>query len=37
LVLTHINHNNMPHDELDAYVSQYPGVVVAYDGMSLEV
>ncbi len=37
LVLTHINHNNRPHDELDAYVDQYPGVVVAYDGMSLEI
>jgi len=37
LVLTHINHNNRPHDELDAYVGQYPGVIVAYDGMSLEV
>jgi len=37
LVLTHINHNNRPHDELDAYVRQFPGVVVAYDGMSLEI
>ena len=35
LILTHINHNNRPHDELEEYVSQYPGVIVAYDGMSL--
>jgi ribonuclease BN (tRNA processing enzyme) len=34
LILTHINHNNRPHDELEEYVSQYPGVIVAYDGMS---
>jgi phosphoribosyl 1,2-cyclic phosphate phosphodiesterase len=34
LILTHINHNNRPHDELEEYVSRYPGVIVAYDGMS---
>lgn len=37
LVLTYINHNNRPHDELEDYVRQYPGVIVAYDGMSLEL
>lgn len=37
LVLTHINHNNRPHDELEVYVRQLPGVTIAYDGMSLEV
>lgn len=37
LVLTYINHNNRPHDELEAYVRQYPGVTVAHDGMSLEL
>ncbi len=37
LVLTHINHHNLPHDELEAYVRQFPGVMVAYDGMVLEV
>ncbi len=37
LVLTHINHNNRPHDELDVYARQFPGVTIAYDGMTLEV
>ena len=37
LILTYVNHNNRPHDELESYVSQYPGVTVAFDGMSLEV
>ncbi len=37
LVLTHINHRNKPHDELEAYVNRFPGVIVAYDGMALEV
>ena len=37
LVLTAINHNNRPHDELEEYVRQFPGVTVAYDGMKLEV
>jgi hypothetical protein len=35
LILTHINHNNRPHDELEEYVSQFPGVIVAYDGLGL--
>ena len=37
LILTYVNHNNRPHDELESYVSQYSGVTVAYDGMSLKV
>jgi len=37
LVLTHANHFNLPHDELEAYVSQFPGVIAAYDGMEMEV
>lgn len=37
LVLTNINHNNRPHDELEVYTNQFPGVTVAYDGMDLEV
>jgi phosphoribosyl 1,2-cyclic phosphodiesterase len=37
LVLTNINHNNRPHDELEVYTKQFPGVTVAYDGMDLEV
>lgn len=37
LVLTHINHHNKPHDELEAFVSQYENVEVAYDGLVLTV
>jgi len=37
LILTYVNHNNRPYDELESYVSQYSGVTVAYDGMSLKV
>lgn len=36
LILTHINHFNRPHDELQEYVSQFEGVTVAYDGMEVE-
>ena len=36
-MLTYINHNNRSHQELEDYVRQFPGVTVAYDGMSLEV
>ncbi len=37
LVLTHINHDNKPHDELEAYLSQFLGAAVAYDGWTLKV
>ncbi|MCI0822802.1 MAG: hypothetical protein J4N34_05165 [Chloroflexi bacterium] len=37
LVLTHINHHNRPYDELEAYVAEFEGVTVAYDGMAIEV
>ena len=37
LVLTNINHQNRPHDELEVYAHQFKGVTVAYDGMTLEV
>ncbi len=37
LILTHINHDNKPHDELAAHVSTHRGVEVAYDGFALEV
>ncbi len=37
LILTHIDHLNKPHDELEHYVRQYPEVAVAYDGMAVEV
>ncbi len=37
LIVTHINHHNRTHDELEVYVHQYPDVIVAYDGMSVEI
>jgi len=37
LILTHFNHYNRPHDELEEYVRQFEGVEVAYDGMEVEV
>ena len=37
LILTCINHHNRPHDELEDYARQFPGVTIAYDGMSLEL
>lgn len=37
LVLTHANHFNRPHDELEAYVSQFEGVIMAYDGLTINV
>ena len=37
MILTYINHNNKPHDELEEFVRQVTGVAVAYDGMTLEV
>jgi len=37
LILTYINHHNRPHDKLEDYAGQFPGVTVAYDGMSLEI
>ncbi len=37
LILTHFNHYNKPHDELEEYVRQFEGVGVAYDGMEVEV
>ena len=35
LILTHINHYNLPHDELEARVKPYGNVIVAYDGMEI--
>ena len=37
LVLTHIAHHNLPHDELEDYVAQFEGVTVAYDGLTIDV
>ena len=37
LVLTHCNHHNWPHDELEERVKGWDGVTVAYDGLEVEV
>jgi len=37
LVLTHCNHHNRPHDELEEWAKRLEGVTVAYDGMEIEV
>lgn len=37
LILTHANHFNLPHDELEAHVAQFDGVTVAYDGLTIDV
>ncbi len=37
LILTHANHSNLPHDELEAYVAQFGGITVAYDGLIVDV
>ena len=37
LILTAISHRNKSHDELETYLHTYPGVEVAYDGMTVEI
>ncbi|MEW6231336.1 MAG: MBL fold metallo-hydrolase [Chloroflexota bacterium] len=37
MILTHINHLNRPHDQLEQYLRQFPGVTVAYDGLEIEL
>ncbi len=37
LILTHVNHYNRPHEELEEWAKELDGVTVAYDGMTLEV
>jgi len=37
LILTAITHTNQPHDQLEAYVSRFDSVSVAYDGLVVEV
>jgi phosphoribosyl 1,2-cyclic phosphate phosphodiesterase len=36
LVLTHCNHRNLPHDELEEWAKGLDGVTVAYDGLEIE-
>jgi phosphoribosyl 1,2-cyclic phosphate phosphodiesterase len=35
LILTHFNHYNRPHDDLESYASQFEGVTVAFDGLTI--
>ena len=37
LILTHCNHRNLPHDELEEWAKGLDGVTVAYDGLEIEV
>ena len=37
LVLTHVNHNNLPHNELEEWAKGLDGVVIAYDGLEIQV
>jgi len=37
LILTSINHNNKPHDKLEEFAAKHEGVLVAYDGMVVEI
>jgi len=37
LIITHLNHMNRPHDELEDYLKDYPNVRVAYDGMEIQI
>jgi len=36
-VITHIGHNNLLHDELVEKLAPYENIIVAYDGMEMEV
>ncbi|HDY88631.1 MAG TPA: MBL fold metallo-hydrolase [bacterium] len=36
-VITHISHNNYLHDELVEKLSKYKNIIVAYDGMKIEI
>lgn len=37
LVLTHVNHHNRPHDELEEWAKGLDGVTIAHDGLEIEV
>mgnify|MGYP000234244965 CR=1 FL=1 len=37
LILTHFNHENKPHDELEEWAKGLKGVTVAYDGLAIEI
>ena len=37
LILTHFNHHNKPHDELEEWTKGLDGITAAYDGLEVEV
>lgn len=37
LALTHFNHNNRTHDNLEKWAQGLDGVIIAYDGLEIEV
>jgi hypothetical protein len=36
-VVTHIGHNNLSHEELVKKLKPYDNIIVAYDGLTLQV
>lgn len=36
LILTHFNHHNYPHDEMEKWAQDQDGVIIAYDGLEIE-
>ncbi len=37
LILTHFNHYNKPHDELEEYIARFEGITAAYDNLCIDV
>ncbi len=37
LILTHFNHENKSHDELEEWAKGLDGVTAAYDGLEIEI
>jgi len=37
IVISHIGHNNLSHEEIEENVSTYENIIVAYDNMEIEV
>jgi phosphoribosyl 1,2-cyclic phosphodiesterase len=37
IIITHLNHHNYLHQELEQKLSSSPNIFVAYDGMKLQV
>jgi len=37
LILTHFNHNNKTHDELEDFIKDKKGISIAYDGFQIQI